>query len=265
MSTVNVNLAVAANTLRGIAGIGLRGTLTMAGNNYLVDNQNIGTSNEPITMGDVTGDNALCILRNEDSTNFITVFTDNGNTYQATKLLPGQFCVIFKTTDEATLYARADAATCLLSKVILESVTVASLAQYVPAFPGLGKFKARFALSCVLDGNPVSVLREVEENCAVAGLVNKTVGAEFANLIYESDYGLVGGTADEWGWVCVVNPNTTSGVATVLATDNLNERFSFVPLKNGFVLLPVNAAATQNLAGGAYEHFVLATRLDTPA
>ena len=76
--------------------------LTMTGADMLQGTQNIGTSAELVTFGDITGAPGVVIIRNTDATNFIELGGDSGLTVFKTKLLAGQFTVFQPSS--ATLY-----------------------------------------------------------------------------------------------------------------------------------------------------------------
>lgn len=84
-------------------------SITQAGTNNIGNVQNIGTSSEQLTFGDVTTIGYL-FLKNQDATNFVSVGTINpcvAGTAQVT-LKPGEVAVI--PTRIATWYSIADTA-----------------------------------------------------------------------------------------------------------------------------------------------------------
>jgi hypothetical protein len=51
--------------------------------------QNVGTSDEPLEMGDI-GTAGICYLRNLDDTNYVEIGQDSGGFVALMKLLPGE-------------------------------------------------------------------------------------------------------------------------------------------------------------------------------
>lgn len=80
--------------------------VTVAGTNYIQNVQSIGTSNEAVVVGD-TVPGCVAII-NTDATNYVEIFSDNGNANLISKLFPGHFCVVHLAS--VTLYARANTA-----------------------------------------------------------------------------------------------------------------------------------------------------------
>lgn len=80
-------------------------SITQAGNANTGTVQNIGTSAEALSVGDVSTIGYL-LIKNQDATNFVEV--DSANTFDAfpQKLLPGEFVLLKPQT--ATIYLKAD-------------------------------------------------------------------------------------------------------------------------------------------------------------
>lgn len=85
--------------------------ITQAGTNNINNVQNIGTTTEQLTFGDVTTIGYLCVT-NQDPTNFVLVslVTPAIAATAFAKLLPGEGCIV--PTRQTTVYAIADTAAC---------------------------------------------------------------------------------------------------------------------------------------------------------
>ncbi len=92
------------------------GRIDMAGNNTSGSTQDIGTSAEALTFGDIAGIPPQLLLKNLDATNFILVGFTNPPT--EIKLKAGEAVLMRPTT--ATIYAKADTAACRLYKLACE-------------------------------------------------------------------------------------------------------------------------------------------------
>ncbi len=88
----------------------LSDTVSMTGGDVLATTQNIGTSNEQIDVSSITGDCRI-IIKNLDSTNYVEIFKDNGNSHLLSKLSAGEHCLLTQVPS-ASLYARANTAAC---------------------------------------------------------------------------------------------------------------------------------------------------------
>lgn len=85
-------------------------TYDMTGADMATGTQAVGTSAEALaTPGDLSYP-ADVVIKNNDTTNFVTVYQDSGGTYQVSKLLPGKFCLL--TAVAAVPYVKADTAAC---------------------------------------------------------------------------------------------------------------------------------------------------------
>lgn len=85
--------------------------ITQTGTNNIANIQNIGTSTEQLSFGDVTTPGYL-LVKNLDATNFVLVSLAtpaiSGTSF--CKLLPGECCLV--PTRQTTVYAIADTAAC---------------------------------------------------------------------------------------------------------------------------------------------------------
>lgn len=85
----------------------------MAGDNLVGGlTQDVGTSAEALTFGDISGAPGAFVIKNEDATNFVTYGFTNPPTELI--LLPGASNVITPST--GTIYAKADTAACRVTK-----------------------------------------------------------------------------------------------------------------------------------------------------
>ena len=92
--------------------------VTVTGDEYQQFVQSVGTSAEAIPLGDV-GTAGFVMLRNLDTTNFITISTDAAaHANPCNKMFPGEFC-LFRAA--AAPYAKADTAACRMEVTIIET------------------------------------------------------------------------------------------------------------------------------------------------
>jgi hypothetical protein len=82
--------------------------ITMSGVDMVQATQNIGTSAEALSFGDITGVPAFCIVKNLDATNFIELATDSGMSNKFAKILAGQWAAF--PPSAAAIYALANTA-----------------------------------------------------------------------------------------------------------------------------------------------------------
>ena len=95
-------------------------TVDMNGVDMGTVTQAIGTTNEALGVpADVTGDVHL-VVKNLDSTNYVEIFKDSGNSHLLSKLAAGQVCSL-TNVPAASLYARADTAACQIQFWITEA------------------------------------------------------------------------------------------------------------------------------------------------
>ena len=90
------------------------GSITVSGVQLLQDTQNIGTSAEALTFGEISSAPAKVFLKNLDTTNYIEIAGDSGITQFVQKLSPGD--TILLSPESATMYAKANTAACNLWK-----------------------------------------------------------------------------------------------------------------------------------------------------
>jgi hypothetical protein len=116
-----VSFSVALKATKGNASVNQSANLfaNMAGTDMLQATQNIGTTAELVSFGDITGAPQFVMIRNLDTTNFVELGGDSGLTVFKTKLLAGQVCLF--TPSSATLYAKADTAAVSIMVVAVEA------------------------------------------------------------------------------------------------------------------------------------------------
>jgi len=90
----------------------------MTGADMMQNTQNIGTSAELVTFGDITGAPKLVMIKNLDVTNFIELGGDSGLTVFKLKLRAGHATLF--SPSSATLYAKADTASVLVQVAAVE-------------------------------------------------------------------------------------------------------------------------------------------------
>lgn len=266
MTTLNINLWMAANRAGGDAGIGIRGRVTMAGSNYVVANQNIGTSAEDISMGDVAGANALMVLRNVDATNFIYLYGD-GST--GTKLIGdlrhGQFAVLFG--NDVTLGAKADTDACVLEKAIFETVQLSAggLVRYTPTRPAIGMCVAGLDLSGMIDGQGIVLAHRYTEAIDGVGILDPIQVTTLAEASWPTTEGPKGG--DAFGTIFMLNMGTHAvNDPITLWTAAGSGTFGALPALGGFALIPLNRAGhPYTNAGNTHNEARLITRKTLPA
>lgn len=81
--------------------------------------QNIGTTAETVDFGDITGAPKTVMIANLDATNFVEIGGDSGLTVFKLAIDPGEFIVL--NLASATLYAKADTASCLIEILAVEA------------------------------------------------------------------------------------------------------------------------------------------------
>lgn len=96
-------------------------TIDMSGTYGATETQLIGTSNEALSFNttDITGDVHL-VVRNNDSTNYVELFKDSGNTHLLSKLNAGEACSL-RRVPSSSLYARANTAAVSIQFWILQA------------------------------------------------------------------------------------------------------------------------------------------------
>lgn len=108
--TVSVGGLTAAASLSKVSDI--------AGGNFLSNVQTVGTTEEAIQVGDVTGE-CFIYIKNTDSTNFVQIALDSAVSTQIfAKLRAGEALQMHAKT--ATLYAKADTSPVDIQVIITE-------------------------------------------------------------------------------------------------------------------------------------------------
>jgi hypothetical protein len=118
-----ITYAVSIAASKGGASISsgtLSDTIDMAGTDMGTVTQAIGTSNEALdTPDDVTGAGHV-VIKNLDATNYVEIFSDNGNANLMSKLGPGEACS-FRSVTTTSLYGRANTAACQIQLWMCEA------------------------------------------------------------------------------------------------------------------------------------------------
>lgn len=93
-------------------------SLDVSGDNAIHNSQTVGTSEEALVLGDA-GAGGYLIAVNRDSTNFVELRPGSGIA-DLVKIGPGEVAM-FRLAADATPYAIADTASCLLEYLIVEA------------------------------------------------------------------------------------------------------------------------------------------------
>lgn len=93
--------------------------LTMTGNEMIGATQLVGTTSELLTLGDISGAPGAIVIKNMDSTNFVTIGGDSSLTVFSLKVMPGEFAFIRATS--GTIYVKADTAAVRIQKLATEA------------------------------------------------------------------------------------------------------------------------------------------------
>lgn len=93
--------------------------ITVAGDNALHHVQNIGITEEAITLGDVVA-GGYWLVRNLDATNFVELRSGTGAGNDILKLKPGEAQLIRFGTDVTAPFAIADTAPCNVEFIMLD-------------------------------------------------------------------------------------------------------------------------------------------------
>lgn len=88
-------------------------SVTMTGTDFVIETQEIGTSDESITKGEI-GTLGWCLIYNLDSTNYVEIGLTASYTI---KLLPGEFSLF---PAAAALFGKANTAAVQIKKVFFE-------------------------------------------------------------------------------------------------------------------------------------------------
>ena len=259
MPTVYVDVSFAANRAGGACAIGLRGTLTMSGDNYVTDNQNIGTSAEAISVGDVTGTDAFMILHNTDPANYCTLYANGATgTHYAGLLRAGQFAVLFGNS--SAIGAKADTSGIVLAKYILENTlpTTGSLVRYNPSMPESGYAVARAVASVTIGSSTLAFEESYTETIDASGFLDVITYSTIGEDCWPST---PPGGGDAYGTLMGVNLHATE-VSTVFGSST---GFARIPAKSGFLLIPINANVNLGLnSGGSHTESRITSRVTLP-
>lgn len=114
---INLSVTLAATKNGASIRLSASDTIDMSGGDMLQSTQEIGTSAEALTWGDITGAPKYVFLKNLDSTNFVTVGFTNPPTEM--KLLAGEVMLFPPTT--ANVYAIANTAAVSVAKGAVEA------------------------------------------------------------------------------------------------------------------------------------------------
>lgn len=259
MSTpIKITAYVACATTGGNVSLGITGELTMEGVNYVADNQDVGTSAELLTVGDIASANALCLIKNTDPTNFVTLYQDGASGAQVLgKLLPGQFALLW-TSATPNIGAKADTATCRVSKRFFENVSIASLlTQPTPTFPALGKSRQYVRVDTTIDNDALGFTWTNDQTIASASIIAAATIGETNELAFPN---ILDGVA---GYGVFAGFNYDSAAITTLGvSDPDSYDFANLPVNGGFIILPLNGTnMIYELTGTAHAEGRLATKL----
>jgi len=116
-----VTFSVSLKATKGNASVNNTANMiaSMTGSDMMQSTQNIGTTAELVSFGDITGAPQLVMIRNLDATNFVELGGDSGLTVFKTKIAAGQACLF--TPSSATLYAKADTAAVSIFVIAVEA------------------------------------------------------------------------------------------------------------------------------------------------
>jgi hypothetical protein len=96
------------------------GAFTMTGTRYLRGRQNIGTTEEQISIGEITSEGWMLVI-NRDTSNFVRLRQGVVASYSNAliKIKPGEFA-LFRVDPAATLYGTADTAAVDVEYLLIE-------------------------------------------------------------------------------------------------------------------------------------------------
>ena len=245
MATIEVDAFVSASFGGASAGLGVRGTITRSGDNYVADNQNIGTSAEVVTIGDcATGVHAM-LLKNADATNYVTLYQDGASAAkQIGKLYPGQFAFFF-VANGVSIGAKASTAPCILEKVVFENVATASggLSVYSPSAPSAGYSTAQITLTATVGSVAVAASATSTEAITGAGLLAPWACSDSGYTELWPDTALLAG-GNNYGTVMAIN--TSVDDKATLADGGGSSVFGEASAFNGFVIMPQNHTTAEH-------------------
>lgn len=232
--------------------------MTRSGNNFLADNQNIGTSAEAVAMGDCAAGSQFVVVKNADATNYCTLYADGASGAKPLgKLYPGQFAC-FLLSETVTLGAKANTAGILLEKLIIEDVSVGSLAVYNPQPPSAGYSTASVSVVATIGSSVLVFSASSTEAIASAGQLTSRGIVDLDSEPAWPDDKLNGGNA--FGTVMLLNPDATTPGQLLEVTSGA--AYGTVPVNNGAAIIPFNDATQQTelYALTAHNEAVVATR-----
>lgn len=249
MATFSIDVSFAANTDFGGCGLGVRGEVTRNGDNFVAENQNIGFSAaEAVTIGDVGAGTAFFYLRNADPTNVVILYSDGASgTKEIGRLSPGKAACGFAVTG-VTFGAKALVAGCLLEKLVIENVglSLGSLSMYAPSTPSAGTAVETVIITAQLGTASVAIVNTVTEAIASCGYLSHWTAVESGFTELWPDDDLNQGTG--YGTIMLLNRSVdeTGLIAETAGTKQYGEAVPF----NGFILIPINAAAITSAIQG---------------
>ncbi len=252
MATISIDIALAANTAYGSSGLGVRGTITRSGENFVADNQTIGTSAaELVTMGDVSAGVCFFYLRNADTDpeNFVTLYSDGATgTKVIGKLYAGQVATGFGKNG-MTIGAKADTISVALEKFIAEDVSVAanSIEAYTPATPSPGVSSTTVSIAATIGATTITIANTATETVASCGLLSDWIASQSSYSAIWPASALVGGVAVGTGLIV----NRSVATAGLLAETAGTTTFGSLVPYNGFLLMPINAASVSTGVEGS--------------
>lgn len=112
---VSLTISVEKNGASARGNISL--SIDQTGDQFISNVQIIGTSNEALTLSDVSTIGWVYV-KNLDAANYVEVFLDSGNTQLVSKLLAGE-ATLFKP-GTTSIYARANTAACNIQVLAAE-------------------------------------------------------------------------------------------------------------------------------------------------
>lgn len=240
MSTaVNIDIRFAASAPSGVGcGIGLRGQMTSANNEYISAVQNVGTSAEVIDYGDATS-TSLLVLYNSDTANPVTLYEDgSGGSHPIGVLKPGDFAVLYTTK---TIGAKATTAAVAVEKLAVRGLapTSGSLAVYVPELPAAGYATASVNIGGTSGGTTWAMSLSITKAVTGAGAVSQSEFSDSTPTDLCPITALAGGT--NVGTVMLVNLSVDE--ALIVQHKGSSTAFGSLAPNYGFCLLPVNGAS----------------------
>ncbi len=259
MGTIAIDIALAANTAFGSSGLGIRGIVTRNGENFVADNQTIGTSAELVTIGDVSTGICFFYFRNADTDpdNFVTLYSDGASGSKVLgKLFAGQAACGFGKAG-MTIGAKADTVAVQLEKFVAEDVALAAnaLEVYTPSIPSSGTSFVSVSIQAVIGATTVSIANTATEMISTCGMLSDWLVSQSAYSAIWPASELIGGV----GYKTALIVNRSSATAGILAETAGTTTFGSVPAYSGFLLMPINAASVSCGVEGSGADFDLAS------